>query len=64
MSNMTLTVKNIVAIALSGAAIFGCLALFINVTRSRELGQREGDNTTDFLSVFDKVVIFTPRLPY
>ena len=63
MSNMTLTVKNIVAIALSGAAIFGCLALFIDVTRSRELEQR-GDNTTDFLSVFDKVVIFTPRLPY
>lgn len=64
MDNMKLMVKNIVAIALSGIAIFGCLVLFIVVTRSREVGQREGDNTTDFPSVFEKVDIFTPRIPY
>ena len=54
-SDMTLTVKNIVAMVLSAVAILGCLALFIDVTRSRGLGKREGVNTTHFPSVFEKV---------
>ena len=40
MYNMTVIVKTIVAAALSGAAILGCLALFIYATRSRKLEER------------------------
>lgn len=45
MYNMTLLAKNIVATVLSAASIIGCLALFIYVTRSRELEGGEEDST-------------------
>lgn len=54
--------KKIAAVIISGAAILGCLVLFISVTRSRELEEREGDNTTAFPSVFRKANVLATTI--